>query len=194
MGTYIDTEKDFQSRKCQTLQTQKKFDNIFKSKIINKDLKIRTFNVYIACIFLYNSETWVVNKTLEDKIDSLHRRLLRYTLGIQYPDTITNRELKRITNTEPWSTTIRRRRLNLLGHVMRLPPDTPIRKAIQEVFNPCRNKVGHPKHMWLHTIKEDLARININLRLYNPNSVNTLTELTRDRVNWRRTVTAVLMQ
>ena len=100
----------------------------------------------------------------------------------------------RITESEPYSKTIRRRRLNLLGHVMRLHPETPIRAALREAFTPCKNKPGRPKNTWLHTIKADLQRININLRLQDPDSENTLIELTRDRANWKNTVKAMLMQ
>ena len=118
-------------------------------------------------VFLYNSETWSMSKTFEEKVDSFQRRLLRYTIGIKWPDTLSNEELYRsVENHEPWSKTIRRRRLNLLGHIMRLSEETPVRRAINENFNNNnKNKVGRPKHTWLHTIREDLARINIQLKL-----------------------------
>ena len=194
LGSYLDTEKDITSRKCRTLLTLRKFEKIFKSNQICRKIKIRTFNIYITCIFLYNSETWSLNKSGEKKIDSFHRRLLRYAIGIQWPDQISNEELKRVTNTEPWSITIRRRRLNLLGHILRLPTETPIQKSIQEAFTPCKNKVGHPKHTWLRTIKEDLARINVNIKLQDIRSINILVNLTQDRDNWRKTIKEVLMQ
>ena len=50
----------------------KKYKQIFMSKSIgiwHKTLKIKTFNIYISSIFLYNSELWGINKTFEDKID-----------------------------------------------------------------------------------------------------------------------------
>ena len=52
--------------------------------------------MYVACVFLYNSETWSMNKTLEEKADSFQRRLLRYTLGIQWPDTLLSEQLHRL--------------------------------------------------------------------------------------------------
>ena len=77
---------------------------------------------------------------------------------------------------------------------MRLPYDTPIRKAINECFTPCKNKVGRPKQTWLHTIKDDLIRINIKLKLQDPTAVDTLTDLTKDRVTWKKTMKVLLMQ
>ena len=45
--------------------------------MLRRDLKIRTFNLYIASVFLHDSEFWAVTKTLEDNIDAFQRRLLR---------------------------------------------------------------------------------------------------------------------
>ena len=134
-----------------------------------------------------------MNKSLENRIDSFQRRMLRYTLDIRWPEKISNDELNKLTKKEPWSITIRRRRLNLLGHIMRLPSDTPIRKAINECFTPCKNKVGRPKQTWLHTIKDDLIRINIKLNLQDPTAVDTLTDLTKEELFGKR-LKVLLMQ
>ena len=68
-------------------------DHIFKSKHICIAMKIRNFMMYIASVFLYNSEIWAVNKTLSDKIDSFHRRLLRYAINYKWPKKLTNVDL-----------------------------------------------------------------------------------------------------
>ena len=52
------------------MEAMKKYRQIFMSKSIGITLKIKTFNIYISSIFLYNSELWGINKTFEDKIDS----------------------------------------------------------------------------------------------------------------------------
>ena len=77
---------------------------------------------------------------MEEKIDAFHRRLQRYTIGIQWPEKITNTELEHITKLEPWSKTIKRRRLTFLGHIMRLHPDTPVKKAMTQFFTPLKNR------------------------------------------------------
>ena len=40
---------------------------------------------------------------------------------------------------------IKRRRLNWLGHLMRLPDDTPSNLALNEHLKPCKQKRGRPK-------------------------------------------------
>ena len=126
------------------------------------------------------------------KIDSFQRRLL---IGKEWPDVLSDEMLKKfIGNYEPWSKNIRRRRLNLLGHIMRLPEDTPIKIAIRENFKVIKNKTGRPKQTWLRTIRDDLMKINITLDLNKKDSIKLLTDLIKDRKNWKKPVKAVLMQ
>ena len=68
---------------------------------------------------------------------------------------------------EPWTKTIKRRRLNWLGHLMRLHPDTPARKALDVALTPAKRPVGRPVLTWLDTIKTDLEKSNIFLNLKN---------------------------
>ena len=103
-----------------------KFEHIFKSKVVSIAIKIRTFNIYISSIFLYNSELWNMNTTTAKKIDEFHRRILRYAIGIKWPRKISTHRLYQLTKTEPWRITIKRRRLTFLGHIMRLPIETPV--------------------------------------------------------------------
>ena len=112
----------------------KKFEDIFTSTIISISVKIRTFNVYIASIFLYNTELWSVTPTMETQIDSFQRRILRYALGIKWPKVMSTNRLYELTKAEQWSKTIKRRRLTFLGHIMRLPRDTPIKESIGTLF------------------------------------------------------------
>ena len=131
---------------------------IFKSKFISNKLKFREFETYISSIFLYNSETWSLSETLNKKIDAFQRKQLRYALNIHYPKTISNAKLYRITRAEPWSRTIKRRRLNLYGHVLRLNEQTPIRQALFEAVKPVSRGRGRPPTHWLQTIQKDLAK------------------------------------
>ena len=118
LGSLLHTASDISRRRGLTVNSMKALQPIYKSKHISLMLKVRTFQAYGASIFLYNSELWTLTKTLEDKIDAFQRRQLRYALGIFWPRIISNDELYEITNVEPWSKTIKRRRLNWLGHLL----------------------------------------------------------------------------
>ena len=85
LGSKLDTEKDINRRKGLTIDSMRIMNEIYSSKNLNIELKIRAFNVFTASIFLYNSELWTLTKTLEKLVDSFQRRLLRKVIGIYWP-------------------------------------------------------------------------------------------------------------
>ena len=106
---------------------------------------------------------------------------------------INNAKLYQITKVEKWSKTIKRRRLNWLGHIMRLEKDTPARIALYEHLVPTQNKRGRPKTTWMKTIKKDLDPIT-SIDLNNNNeTINILENLTEDREQWK-IIVKLLMQ
>ena len=135
-------------------------------------------------MFLYNSEFWTLTKKLEKTIDTSQHRHLRKILGINWQRNITNNELYARTKCEPWSKIMRERRLTWLGHLMRLHPETPARKALKEYLRKVKRPQGRPKTTWMQTVKQDLS--NIGIKLYRSNeakTLNKLSDLTRDRKN-----------
>ena len=85
-----------------------------------------------SSVYLYNSELWTLNKTMNEKIDSFHRRLLRKVLNVKWPRIIRNNVLYEAAKVEKWSKIIKRRRLSWLGHLLRLDKQTPARLALKE--------------------------------------------------------------
>jgi len=152
----------------------KNYKDIFTSRKISNGIKIRVFQAYICSIFLYNSELWTLTKTLEQQIDAFHRKQLRYVLGIYWPRKISNMSLYTITRAEPWSRVIKRRRLNWLGHLMRLHPETPVQLSLEEALRPAKRPVGHPKTTWISCVCKDLEKANIYIRQDN---IDTFREL-----------------
>ena len=51
----LDTRIDINRRKVLTVDSMKSFQDIYKSKRISTQIKVRTFNAYSASVFLYNS-------------------------------------------------------------------------------------------------------------------------------------------
>ena len=145
LGSKLDTDKDIGRRKGMTIDSMRKFQSIYKSKNVSIESKIKTFNTFAASVFLYNSEIWTCTASINNKIDSFHRRMLRQAINIHWPKKISNTNLYSKTKVEPWSVTIKRRRLNWLGHLMRMEKDTPARLALDEALRPSKRKIGHPK-------------------------------------------------
>ncbi len=67
---------------------------------------------------------------LNSQIDSFHRRLFRRAINIKWPNKISNTNLNIITNQIPWSKNIKQRRLNWVGHLVRLDDDIPAIQAL----------------------------------------------------------------
>ena len=159
---------------------------IYNSKHINDHLKIKTFNTYSASIFLYNSETWAIDKSIEDIVNKFQRKQIRHILKIYYPKIIRNEDIYNKYKIEPWNITIKRRRLKFIGHILRLNYQTPARKAITECFSEYKLKRGRPKTTWVRTIHNDFKDI-IN---YNTNTefLRKLTEIAEDRNRYNLTI------
>ena len=100
----------------------------------------------------------MLTQTLENSIDSFYRRLLRISINIKYPKIITNTKLYTLTKETPLSEKIRKRRLALLGHILRIHPETPAQKALQYFVTPHPRPVGRPPLTWIALITKDMEK------------------------------------
>ena len=188
LGSMIDTESDITRRKSLALAVMKDKSRYYKSKNLSIKQKIRHFNTYVMSVLLYNCELWTLTKTLNDKLDAFHRRLLRYAIGAHYPKIIKNEDIYIITEAIPLSNTIKRRRLSWFGHLMRLPKETPARQAFAEAIGPKKRKRGRPKTIWLDVIQRDLKDIGIEIEVKDPSNIPKLESLCIDRTAFRHLV------
>ena len=138
----------------------KRHRNYFKSKRLSVAHKVRIYRTYVEPILLYNSETWALTTTMEKRLDSFHRKLLRISLNYIYPKTISNEKLYTLTKEVPISSKIKKRRLSLLGHILRLHPETPVQKALEHYLTPLPRPVGRPSLTWIALIRKDLKQHN----------------------------------
>jgi hypothetical protein len=145
-------------------------------------IKMNIFMTFVTNIFLYNSELWTLTEQLRNKIDTFQRILLRRIINVKRADRISNQELYETTKTHPWSIYVKRRRLNWLGHLLRLPDETPAKQALEEYRKPTKKPRGKPKTTWMSQIKSDMNDINITFDL------DHVTKLANDRAAWRSLV------
>ena len=93
LGSLLDTENDINRRQILAIDAFKTLNRKFDSKEISNAVKIRTFNAYVASVFLYNSELWTFTKKTGKYSNTFQRRHLRKILVIHWPKKITNIEL-----------------------------------------------------------------------------------------------------
>ena len=102
---------------------------------------------------------WKTCKLLGSYIDSetdIKRRRILLINGICYPKIINNEDLYRIIKEIPWSQTIKERRHRFLGHLCRLPENTPARQSLCETLRPYTKKCGRPKLTWIEQVRNEL--------------------------------------
>ena len=140
--------------------------------------------MFAGSIFLNHSELWTLTKTLSDSIDAFHRRQLRYTIGIVYPRVISNSKLYKLTKAEPWSRTKERLRHSWIGHLMRLDPEVPARKALTEGLKPSIRKRGRPRTTCISKMQQDISNLGLDITLNNA-SIQQLIDICGDWNAWR---------
>ena len=163
------------------MATIKKYKNIYFSKNLSIHQKIRHFRMFIESTLLYNCELWTMTRTLNNRIDAYHRRMLRYAIGITYPKIVNNDTIYEITKCRKWSIIITQRRLSWFGHLMRLPDTTPARIAFEEALKPSRRKRGRPLTTWTTIIQADLVSLGIDINLKATDAIPKLETLCSNR-------------
>lgn len=84
--------------------------NIWRSSKISNHTKVRIFKSNVLGVPLYGAESWKVTNAITTKLDVFQARCLRRILRIFWPNTISNEELYKRTNTIPLSQEIKRGR------------------------------------------------------------------------------------
>ena len=184
LGSILDTEKDIKRRKGLSIDAFNKYEKILCNRQASMKLKVRTLNTFIYPMLLYNCEIWTLTKKLKESIDIFQRKLLRRMLNIKLTDKIRNEEIYKRSHQIPITTEIKKRRLNWLGHMLRLPEGTPAKLAFKEHLKKAKGNRGRPKHTWIKQINKDLKAIN--------KTVDELTENDYERKEWKKTVARLM--
>ena len=141
-------------------------DAIWRQQKLSLQTKLRLYTSLVLSVLLYRSETWTLRKSDSDRLQSFHMTSQRRILGIRWFEHVTNASIQETTGLMNLSLIIADRRHDLFGHVCRLPPETPVRRALQlctDIFNGDRptpewkRPRGRPRRSWLQQIEEDFG-------------------------------------
>ena len=153
-------ETVFRSRLSKAWAAATKLRSIFNSKA-NDAIKIGLCRSAVESILLYGLECLPLTSTLQDKLDSAYRRILRYALCVNFPDCISNAELTRRTGATALSKTLRQRRLRLVGHARRMANPSPLTILLRFLQPGLRRRRGQARTLTLHQdIIDDIYAIN----------------------------------
>ena len=121
---------------------------------------------------VWNNGRWSLHlfpmtKTLRRSIDAAQARFLRRILKVPvaYISCVSHKEIRRRCSTFRFSTFIFRAQLRWLGHILRIPPDDPLRRVLFEPHSPLRparppsrfrreqrQRVGRPPRDWAQSL------------------------------------------
>ncbi|VDP23249.1 unnamed protein product [Schistosoma margrebowiei] len=102
LGSIIDehsgSDADVKARIGNARATYLQLKNIWNSKQLSTNTKVRIFNTNVKTVLLYGVEIWRTTKAIIQKIQMFINSCLRKILQIRWPDTISNNLLWERTN------------------------------------------------------------------------------------------------
>ena len=150
--------------------------NIWKSKQYSLKTKIKLYNSNVKSVLLYGSECWRVVKNEMPLLNSFHNTCLRRISKIFWPNKISNNDLYRKTGCQNIETEIQIKRLNWVGHVLRMETSRSAKKCLR--WNPPgKRKRGRPKTTWRRSVEAELKDMGLTW--------GEAESLAKDRPAWR---------
>jgi hypothetical protein len=143
------------------------------ARYVNKDTKIKLFNVYVKSVLLYGCQTWLV--TCE--IQSFVNRCLRYIMKIWWPRVISNEKLWGMIGQINSNKEIRKSKFGWIRHTLRMGDCEPCKVALQRKPHGTRGR-GRPRNSWRRTTLNESGKHNWS----------DLRFIARNREGWRRYV------
>lgn len=140
--------------------------NLLKSNLLARTVKLKIYKTLIKPVLTYGCEAWTLKNEDCQRIATFERRILRRIFGpIKEEDgsyrSRYNAELEALTNGETVIRFVKSQRLRWLGHLIRMPEDTAVKKIFQLKMFGTRRR-GRPRERWLDSVVADLKKMNIN--------------------------------
>jgi hypothetical protein len=123
---------------------------IWMAHYVNKDTKIKLFNVYVKSVLLCGCQTWLVTCEIQRKLQSFVNRCLRYITKIWWPRVISNEKLWEMTGQIIINKEIRKRKFGWIGHTLHKDDSEPCKAALQWNTQGRRGR-GRPRNSWRRT-------------------------------------------
>ena len=155
---------------------------IMMSKEVSRVAKIKFYKTVIRPTVVYGSETWILTKKNESKLEAWERKMLRSILG--GTKTVsgvwrqrTNREVAEIYGHSSIIQYVKAQRLRWLGHVWRMDEFRHSRRTLLEGEGGRRGR-GRPRRKWMEAVTSDLRGLG----------VTDWRSSAQDRTAWRRLI------
>ncbi|XP_019644939.1 PREDICTED: uncharacterized protein LOC109485715 [Branchiostoma belcheri] len=116
---------------------------------------------------------------MENKINSFATSCYHIMLNIKRRDRVTNDSIYNLTQTSPLIQHVRRRQLNFLGHILRMPEDEPVRLYALYVPSHGRRRRGRQPTSYFKYVQRLLGDEHNQL------TEKQIANLASDKGQWR---------
>lgn len=173
-------EADIEERIEATSRTFHAMKNSFiKKREISNGTKMTVYKTIIRPILTFGCESWVLNKKLESRIQSMEMKYLRGVMGVTRIDRVRNSDIREELKIPAITEFIEERQLSWWGHLQRAKEDRQV-KRIWEARVKIKRGRGRPKESWEDAIVKALQRRG--------KQIPEARILARDRKQWARFV------
>jgi hypothetical protein len=130
-----------------------------KSRALNRSSKLKIYKTLIRPVVTYGSEAWTLTRRNEQQLRIFERKILSKIFGaIQDENGIwrsrKNQELDELIGNADIVRFIKSRRMNWVGHVMRMEGWRIPRRILE--WKPVGRRIrGNPRKRWIEDVEED---------------------------------------
>ena len=135
LGTNINQDIEVPIRTSKARGAMRAYFKIWlRNNPISLKTKMMLFQASVRPHITQNLHVVPIRRTQAEELDVLHRQFIRRVAGVFFPRHLGNTELYRMVQCLPLSVEIIKCRWRFLGHVLRLPPETPARRMMAFYF------------------------------------------------------------
>ena len=157
LGSWCNKERDIHVRKALAWKSLHKLKRIWKSDLV-RAIKLQLFRATTETILLYGCASWSLTKQEEKSLDGTYTRMLRMVYNITWLDHVSNAVL--YGKLCKISETIRKRRLQLAGHVLR-DKTSPAHQIVTWEPRHGTASRGRPQTTYVDTLLRDTKIDNV---------------------------------
>ena len=144
------SEEDIKRRVNLSRQVIQSLTNVWKSRYISKQTKIRVYETLVLSVLLYNSETWVLKESDKRVLLAFEMMCLRRIEGISKRDRKRNLDIRKGLGMQTGVVNrIQQRRLRYFGHVARMNCDRYPQIAMPGRVQVTRGRGDQKNNGWM---------------------------------------------
>ena len=131
-----------------------KMQTLFKTSDLDLGTKVRLLRCYVFSVLLYGVESWTLTEASTKKLQAFEMWLYRRILKIPWIDHVTNEEvLRRMNKQAEIIVTIKQRKLEYLGHIMRNEKRYGLLQLVLQGKIPSKRGPGRRRISWLKNLR-----------------------------------------